>query len=250
MNNEVTTQTENPRLMQQFADQYSMDPLVMMNILRETAFRQANDKPVITDAQLAQLVVIANEYKLNPFTREIYAFPKDGGIVPIVGVDGWSRLVNQHPEFDGVEFEQDDQSCTCIMHRKDRSHPVSVTEYLSECKRSTGPWGSHPKRMLRHKAFVQCARLAFSYVGIFDEDEAERIRDVTPGGSERTRKPKDLPAIDADAFVLKLDEWRSIVAEGSLQPDAILASANTKWSLTAAQIRLIEDLAVIDGEVA
>ena len=38
--------------------------------------------------------------------------------------------------------------------------------------------------MLRHKAMIQCARLAFGFVGIYDEDEAQRIvnpeRDITP----------------------------------------------------------------------
>jgi hypothetical protein len=29
--------------------------------------------------------------------------------------------------------------------------------------------------MLRHKALVQCARLAFGLVGVYDPDEAERI---------------------------------------------------------------------------
>jgi len=29
--------------------------------------------------------------------------------------------------------------------------------------------------MLRHKAMIQAARLAFGFVGIFDQDEAERI---------------------------------------------------------------------------
>lgn len=54
---------------------------------------------------------------------------------------------------------------------------------MSECKRPTQPWQSHPKRMLRHKAMIQCARLAFGYTGIYDEDEAQRIveKDVTPG---------------------------------------------------------------------
>ena len=29
--------------------------------------------------------------------------------------------------------------------------------------------------MLRHKAMIQCARLAFGFGGIFDQDEADRI---------------------------------------------------------------------------
>lgn len=148
-------------------------------VLKATAF-----KGQVSDAQMSALLIVASQYKLNPWTKEIYAFPdQNNGIVPVVGVDGWSRIINSHPQFDGMDFEQDEESCTCIIHRKDRSHPVRVTEYLSECKRNVKPWQSHPKRMLRHKAMIQCARLAFGYVGIHDQDEAERIieKDITPG---------------------------------------------------------------------
>lgn len=146
--------------------------------LKATAF-----KGQVSDAQMTALLIVANQYGLNPWTKEIYAFPdQNNGIVPVVGVDGWSRIMNDHPQFDGMEFEQDDESCTCKIYRKDRSHPIEVTEYLSECKREVKPWKSHPKRMLRHKAMIQCARLAFGFVGIYDEDEAARIRetDITP----------------------------------------------------------------------
>src|SRR5689334_17972923 len=140
-------------------------------VLKATAF-----KGQVSDAQMSALLIVANQYRLNPWTKEIYAFPdQNNGIVPVVGVDGWSRIINENPMFDGMDFEQDDEKCTCIIFRKDRSHPTRVTEYLSECKRGVKPWQSHPKRMLRHKAMIQCARLAFGYVGIFDQDEAERI---------------------------------------------------------------------------
>jgi hypothetical protein len=46
---------------------------------------------------------------------------------------------------------------------------------MSEVNRGTQPWKSHPRRMLRHKALIQCARIAFGFAGIYDEDEAERI---------------------------------------------------------------------------
>lgn len=143
----------------------------LTSVLKATAF-----KGQVSDAQMSALLIVASQYGLNPWTKEIYAFPdQNNGIVPVVGVDGWSRIINTHPQFDGMEFKADDESCTCIIYRKDRSHPVSVTEYLSECKRPVKPWQSHPKRMLRHKALIQCARLAFGYVGIYDQDEAERI---------------------------------------------------------------------------
>jgi hypothetical protein len=34
--------------------------------------------------------------------------------------------------------------------------------------------------MLRHKAMIQCARIAFGFGGIYDQDEAERIIEATP----------------------------------------------------------------------
>lgn len=146
----------------------------VLDILKNTAFKGGN----VTDAQMTSLMIVADQYGLNPWTREIYAFPDKGGIVPVVGVDGWSRIINEHPQFDGLEFEQNEESCTCIMYRKDRRHPIKVTEWLAECKRNNAqPWQSHPKRMLRHKSLIQCARLAFGFVGIYDQDEAERIID-------------------------------------------------------------------------
>lgn len=146
----------------------------LVETLKATAF-----KGQVSDAQMTALMVVANQYGLNPWTKEIYAFPdKNNGIVPVVGVDGWSRIINSHDQFDGMDFDIDNESCTCTIYRKDRGHPIRVTEYMDECKRGTGPWQSHPKRMIRHKAMIQCARLAFGYVGIYDQDEAERILEV------------------------------------------------------------------------
>ncbi len=152
----------------------------LVQTLKATAF-----KGPVSDAQMTALLVVAQQHGLNPWTREIYAFPdRQNGIVPVVGVDGWSRIINDHPAFDGMDFEQDAESCTCRIHRKDRRHPVAVTEYLAECRRNTGPWQSHPRRMLRHKTMIQCARLAFGYGGIYDPDEAERIMERDMGQAE------------------------------------------------------------------
>lgn len=152
------------------------DPQELVSTLKATAF-----KGPVTDAQMAALMLVASQYHLNPWTKEIYAFPdRSNGIVPVVGVDGWSRIINSHPQFDGMDFDQDAESCTCIIYRKDRGHPIKVTEWMDECKRDgVGPWKSHPKRMLRHKAMIQAARLAFGFTGVFDQDEAERIIQAT-----------------------------------------------------------------------
>lgn len=164
------------------------DPQELVATLKATAFRSN-----ATDAQFNVLMIVATQYGLNPFTREIYAFPdKNNGITPVVGVDGWARIINSHPQFDGMEFTSDAESCTCKIYRKDRNHPTTVTEYLEECKRNTQPWNSHPRRMLRHKAMIQAARLAFGFGGIYDEDEAERIE-----AAEAPKEQKKNPEIDS-----------------------------------------------------
>lgn len=206
----------------------------VLPILKSTAF-----KGQVSDAQMAALLIVAQQYGLNPFTKEIYAFPdKNNGIVPVVGVDGWSRIINENPQFDGMEFQQDDESCTCIIHRKDRAHPVQVTEYLSECKRPTGPWQSHPKRMLRHKAMIQCARLAFGYVGIFDQDEADRIleKDITP-----VRQSATEVASRARPAPVESEERKNLVADLELvaQEEGIDAYAAVWQKLTPAQRKMI-----------
>ena len=163
----LTTLTSN------LAKQFNMgDGSELAATLKATCFKSGTQ---VTDAQMTALLIVAQQYGLNPFTKEIYAFPDKGGIVPVVGLDGWSRIINSRPEFDGMDFEQNAESCTCTIYRKDRSHPIKVTEWMAECKRNAGPWLSHPYRMLRHKAMIQCARLAFGFAGIYEQDEAERI---------------------------------------------------------------------------
>lgn len=183
-------------LVKKFADKFSVDPTKVLSTLKSTCF-----KGPVNDEQMTALMIVADQYGLNPFTKEIYAFPdKNNGIVPVVGVDGWSRIINGNTQFDGIEFDQDEEACTCRIYRKDRNHPTSVTEYISECKRPTQPWQSHPKRMLRHKALIQCARLAFGFVGIYDQDEAERIIEM----KDLNQKPvRQTPQTIAEAQVIE-----------------------------------------------
>jgi phage recombination protein Bet len=193
-------------ILTKFSERFNVEPTKMLETLKATAF-----KGNVSNEQMIALLIVADQYQLNPFTKEIYAFPdKNNGIVPVVGVDGWSRIINEHPQFDGMSFEMasDASECTCTIYRKDRAHPIQVTEYMVECKRANvGPWMSHPRRMLRHKTMIQASRLAFGFVGVYDQDEAERIieKDITPPGSltEPQAVPKSTGNKLRDAIVKK-----------------------------------------------
>lgn len=178
-------------IFKKFADKFSIDEGKIADILKATAFKVRGG--VVTDEQLIALLIVADQYGLNPFTREVFAYPdKQNGIVPVVSVDGWSRIVNSHIAFAGVEYRYSDATVQlkdgsklahewieCVIYRKDRTRPHVVREYFDEVYRSpttfSSPWQSHTKRMHRHKAFIQCCRIAFGFAGLYDQDEAERI---------------------------------------------------------------------------
>lgn len=218
----------------------------LYNVLKSTAF-----KGDVSDAQLSALLIVADQYKLNPWTKEIYAFPDKGGIVPVVGVDGWSRIINSNPQFDGMDFEQDSDSCTCTIYRKDRAHPTKLTEWMAECKRpGVKPWESHPYRMLRHKAMIQCARIAFGFGGIYDADEAERIiensapmmKQINPETGEIS--PKTLPIYSDSDFEKNLPIWRKLIESGRKTAGDVIFIVSSKATLTDDQIAMIKATAV------
>jgi len=162
------------------ATKFGMEPAAFEQTVRKTCGCDGASRE-----EFAAFLLVANEYGLNPITKEIYAFPKKGGgVQPIVGVDGWFTMANNHSAFDGITFEdrvsEDGQllAVTARVHRKDRSHPIEVTEYMAECRRDGGdtPWKKWPARMLRHKAAIQAIRYAFGFSGIVDPDEADRMR--------------------------------------------------------------------------
>ena len=93
-------------LVSRMASKYCIDPVKMMATLKSTAFKvKGNNQDQASDEQMMALLVVAEQYGLNPWTKEIFAFPdKQNGIIPVVGVDGWSRIINTNDNFDGMEF--------------------------------------------------------------------------------------------------------------------------------------------------
>lgn len=161
------------------AERLEIEPKRMAAVLKATAFKACKN-----DEQFAALIIVANTYGLNPLLKELYAFPGKGGeIVPVVSVDGWLRVINDHIQMDGMSdaWAEDGSWCEVTIHRKDRKHPTVHREYFDEVKRSTEPWKQHPRRMLKWKTIIQAGRIAFGFGGIHDEDEGQAVgmRDVT-----------------------------------------------------------------------
>lgn len=253
------TKAEPPKqsLIQAMAAKAQMEPTQFANTVRATVMPSKH-----TNEQFAALMLVAHEYGLNPIVKEIYAFPaKGGGIVPIVSIDGWVNLVNSHPKANGFNFEMEHNekgeliSCTCKMFRKDRDHPVEITEYLVECKRNTDPWKMQ-HRMLRHKALIQAARYAFGFSGIYDEDEGAKIADIEPSKNNQKSLTPPPPPVDEEPSPIPNSSDRAangeveeaeIVEEKSLEqmsPEEVFAQAIIHFghSLTQGDLEMIWEL--------
>lgn len=158
-----------------------------------------------TNAEMTVVSSIFAKYDLNPFIREGHAFISGGKLQVIIGFDGFVKIMNRQPTFNGVEFEDKFEggelvSVTTKIHIKGRDFPVCTTEYMDEAYQpNSAAWKKFKKRMLRNKSLAQCIRIAFGVADVVDPDEAERIkageRDVTP---QQSRGVVDYQALEAE----------------------------------------------------
>ncbi len=174
-------------LIEGLAAQFGVEPApflsAILGLITPRRMGTGEPIPVPTEVQVAFLLM-CQRYTLDPFAREIYLGydeAKDRW-QPIVGVDGWIRIVQRQKQYNGCElvevFDEDTKEFVgvrAMFHRRDQEHPVIVTEWLNENRRSTTSWNDRPRRMNRHRAYIQGARLAFGLTGIMETDEWEQF---------------------------------------------------------------------------
>ena len=114
------------------------------------------------------LLRLAQEHHLDPLKEEVaLALYEEGNWQAYITVEGWSKLLNCHPAFDGIAFSESSEHANnipiwmeCTIYRKDRVRPIVIREYFEEVKGEQAIWQKMPRRMLRHRVMQQCARLA------------------------------------------------------------------------------------------
>ena len=107
---------------------------------------------------------------LDPLLEEIgLAQYEDGQWQVFITIEGCAKLLNQHPQFNGLLFNQANtlidgvpEWIECSIYRKDREVPTTVREYYIEVRGETAIWQKMPRRILRHRALQQCVRLAMT----------------------------------------------------------------------------------------
>lgn len=204
-----------------------------------------------SDQELVSCLLVAHEHGLNPLTKEIYFMRGKAGIQPIVGVDGWIRKCNEHPQFDGVEFEEHRDggnitAMTCRMYRKDRGRPISVTEYLDECSAGGPVWKTHPKRMLRNRTYCQAARMAFGFAGIMEPDEFQQWQDTPEPIALESADPRDGAQLNIKGEARKRPASGAFKETGGAEKFNAL-TAEIESAATLDELRKCYDAFCLDG---
>ncbi|MBU3630094.1 recombinase RecT [Polynucleobacter sp. AP-Melu-500A-A1] len=137
--------------------------------LEEDELRAWLDMQVMTPKQtLLTLLRIAREHALDPLKEEVaLALYDDCHWQAYITVEGYSKILNRHPAFNGIAFTESEENregipiwMECAIYRKDRVQPTVIREYFEEVKNDQTIWMKMPRRMLRHRVLQQCARLA------------------------------------------------------------------------------------------
>ena len=122
------------------------------------------------DAPLKAVLILlrlARQYNLDPLKEEILLTRYEDRWQTSISIDGWIKLIHRHPSYAGITFRESIENneglplwIECTIYRSDNAMPTTVREYLSEAINDTDIWRKMPRRMLRHKAMQQCARVA------------------------------------------------------------------------------------------
>lgn len=175
--------------------QTPQDPATMwtpeqVDTIRKTVAIGAND------SELKMFLSIAGTYGLDPFLHEIWFMQMRGRNTIITGRDGYLKIANRTPEFDGMSSDvvraadrfvkEGDEikhlygganrgeivGAYAIVYRKDRKHPAYFFAPFREYyKGNSGVWAQYPSAMIQKVAESMALKRAFSISGLVTEEE-------------------------------------------------------------------------------
>lgn len=143
------------------------DPGIVKTI-KETVCKGA------TESQFQMFIEICKATGLNPWLKEIWFVP---GVGIMAARDGYLRVANDHPQFDGMStlVDRDDSGipikATCTVWRKDRSHPIVCEAYYNEYKKASSVWQTYKSAMIGKVAEVLALKRSFAINGVVTEEE-------------------------------------------------------------------------------
>ena len=171
--------------------------------------------PKVTDKEIALFMQLCKYQSLNPFVREVYLVKY--GTYPasmVVGKEVFTKRAENNPNFDGYDFKDNykvgmnyyEFEVTCIIYRKNLTHPITVTVSYPEYVGTDGKgninrmWKGKPRTMLRKVALMQGLREAFPTAlgGLYEENELDQRavpKDITPKEESKEEIDKQIEKV-------------------------------------------------------
>lgn len=228
---QVQTTNQKDSLLMRLGTKWGVDWKELYNTLAKTCFK-SKDGSAPTKEEMMSLLIIAEQAGLNPFLGEIYAFPgKTGGIVPIVGINGWRKIATGNPEYAGIRFEFSTEkievagvkcceyikASVCRRRPDGTSYEAEGYAFFDEKFRGTDPWKQQPRQMLMNKAQIQALKNNFpSLSSLYDEEEGKDLAVSASAG----------PVVQSTAI-----SWDRKDLDFKIQKVAQLAHTRNNWSL-------------------
>jgi len=192
--------------------------------------------PGLTDSEFRLFAEMCKATGLNPALKEIWAIKAGGRLQLMTGINGFLKIANSHPQFDGMEvtYEWDGKqlvSCTVKVHRKDRKFPSVATAYWNEYSKPSPVWKQMPTVMLSKCAKSLAIREAFiqELGGFYTAEEMPASfaapRPEAPEGMETVVSTKTGEVVGFKGKDVTLDgvEGVEVLEEEGIEVDAEMA---------------------------
>jgi len=154
-------------------------PEKLCGLLRNV-WQTSKGSPPLTDQEMFQGISMIARYELDPIAREVYVTRTSKGLVTIIGLDGWIKILDRTDHYNGftVEIHEDDKGVVqwveTAIHSTKREHPAVYRAYAAEYRKVAGVVAnSLPVHMLRIFSLRHAARLFVPLSGqVMTEEEA------------------------------------------------------------------------------
>jgi phage recombination protein Bet len=161
---------KHPAVVEHIAPTYTEEDLALI---------KAKFAPNATESEFKLLMYMSKKFGLDPLLKEIWLVKFGDSPAQIyAGRDGYLKVAHRSGQFDGMKttiFWSEDgkkvTKATCMVWRKDTSHPFESEVYFSEYTTGKNLWNTKPSVMLGKVAESVALRKAFSVAGMYSPEE-------------------------------------------------------------------------------
>lgn len=180
---------------------------------------------------------------------------------PALWGDAVIALVRGSPLCEYVYEEDDGHTATCRVKRRGENEQVRIYT-MDDAKTAglvgkAGPWTQHPKRMRQMRARAFALRDVFPDV-LRGMPVAEELQDMPKerdnsqplASVSKIDAPTTLPDYPDDLLTENVAKWQPLIDSGRTNPEHLISTISSKYTLSQAQITTITNLKALDGDAA